>query len=66
MLPSHSPFTLANAIVPHLACAREELAILVEARGHDAIRGVKCLLHAVAVMHVDVDVQDTLVISDRR
>lgn len=38
----------------------------MEARGHDAIGGVERFLHAVAVMHVDVNVQDTLVISDRR
>lgn len=46
-----------------LARAGEELAILVETDGHDAVRCVESLFNTVSVMYVNVDIQDTLMIS---
>lgn len=40
---------------------REELAVLVERARHDAVGRVEGLLHAIAVVDVNVDVQDALV-----
>ena len=41
-----------------LSCSREIFAVLVEADGHDAIRGIECLFNAIAMVAVDVDVED--------
>ena len=49
--------------VAHVAGAREEVAELVVRERHDAIGRVERLLDAVAVMHVDIDVQHTVMIS---
>ena len=57
------PSALANSNVPNLSCTREELAVLVEARRHYSICGVKGLLDTVAMMHIDVNVQNPLVVS---
>mmetsp|Transcript_30866 Transcript_30866/g.106707 ORF Transcript_30866/g.106707 Transcript_30866/m.106707 type:complete len:392 (+) Transcript_30866:254-1429(+) len=48
--------------VGDVARAREEIAVLVEGDGHHAVRAVKCLLDAVAVVDVDVDVEDARVV----
>ena len=41
---------------------REEVPELVEGGGHHAVGRVESLLHAVAVVHVNVDVQHALVV----
>ena len=56
---------LAGADVAQVAGAREVLAVLVERDGHDAIGGVEGLLDAVAVVHVDVDVEHALVVLEQ-
>jgi len=43
-----------------VSSAREVLSKFVEGHIHDSVGGVEGLLHAVAMMNVDVDVQDTL------
>ena len=48
-----------------ISSSREVLSVLVEADGHDSVRGIEGLLHAVPVMDVDIDVQDTLVIFEQ-
>ena len=45
----------------HVARPREEVAVAVQGDGHDAVGEVEGLLHAVAVVDVDVDVQDARV-----
>ena len=52
----------ARAHVAHRARAGEEVAELVEGDAHDAVRRVEGLLHAVAVVDVDVDVQHARVV----
>ena len=47
---------------PKISSAREVLAVLVEGDGHDPVRGVEGLLHAVPVVDVDVDVEHSLVV----
>lgn len=47
-----------GAGVLDVAGPREEVAVLVQAEGHDTVGAVEGLLDAVAVMDVDVDVQD--------
>ena len=49
-----------NDSTPKVASSREVLSIFVEGDGHDPVRGVECLLHTVAVVDVNVDVQDPL------
>ncbi|RUS32932.1 hypothetical protein BC938DRAFT_473769 [Jimgerdemannia flammicorona] len=58
-------FAQGGANLIHVACAREKVAIvLVEGHSHNAICGVKGFLDAVAMVDVDVDVQDTGIVSD--
>ena len=45
---------------PEIASAGEVLSVLVEGDGHDSVGCVESLLHAVAVVDVDVDVQNAL------
>ena len=52
------------ANVEDVAGTREVFAELVEADGHDAVGGVEGLLDAVAVVDVDVDVEDALVLLE--
>jgi hypothetical protein len=59
------PLSFANPIIPHLACTREEFAILVETDTHDPICGIESLLHPIPMMHIDIDVEDSLVISQQ-
>lgn len=51
---------------PQVSSAGEVLAVLVERHGHDAVRGVEGLLHAVSVVDVNVNVQNPLVVSGTR
>ena len=48
---------LACTHILHRTCPREELSVLVEANSHDSVSQVEGLLHPVAVVDVDVDVQ---------
>ena len=49
-----------------VASARKVLAVLVERDGHDAVGCVESLLDAVAVVHINVNVQNALVHPARR
>eukprot|EP00850_Spirogloea_muscicola_P008017 SM000042S15284 [mRNA] locus=s42:174238:177192:+ [translate_table: standard] len=59
---AHGP--AGGLLAPEVAGAGEVLAELVEGDGHDAVGGVEGLLHAVAVVDVDVDVQHALVVLE--
>ena len=41
----------------HHTCPWEEVTILVEGHSHDAVCGIKGLLHTVTMMYINVDVQ---------
>ena len=44
----------------HVAGAGEEkVAVFMKRNGHDAIRKLKCLLNAVAVMNIDVNIKNS-------
>lgn len=47
---------------PQISCAREVLSVLVERNRHNTVRGVEGFLHAIAMMDVNIDVQDSLVV----
>ncbi len=53
-------FAVADADVAQLARAGEVLAVFMEGAGHDPVGGIEGFLDAVAVVDVDVDVQDAL------
>ena len=55
----------AAANVADVPGAGEELAVLVEGDGHDAVGGVEGLLHAVPVVHVNVNVQHAPVVLEQ-
>mmetsp|Transcript_21460 Transcript_21460/g.55233 ORF Transcript_21460/g.55233 Transcript_21460/m.55233 type:complete len:327 (-) Transcript_21460:288-1268(-) len=55
----------ARAHILHVARAGEVLAKLVERARHHAVGGVEGLLHAVAVVDVDVDVQHARVVLEQ-
>jgi hypothetical protein len=48
---------------PEISSAGEVLSVLVERDGHDTVSGIECFLHTITVMNVNVDVQNTLVVS---
>ena len=56
---------LAVAHIRDIARAREEIAEFVEGHRHHAIRGVKGLLDAIAVVDIDIDVQNAGIHSMR-
>lgn len=51
---------LSNTNVTKLTSPREVFSVLVERDGHDTVRRVESFLDAIAVVHINVDVQDTL------
>jgi hypothetical protein len=51
---------LANTDVAKLASAWEVLSILVERNSHDTVSGVESLLDTIAVMNINVNVENTL------
>ena len=57
---------LAVANVADVSGPGEKLAELVERHGHDSVGRVEGFLDAVSVMHVNVNVQDSIVISMKK
>ncbi|KAH3672372.1 hypothetical protein WICPIJ_010057 [Wickerhamomyces pijperi] len=55
--------TLANTNVTELTGPWEELTVFVERAGHDSVCGVEGLFNTVTVMHVDINVQHSWVVS---
>lgn len=51
---------------PQVTSAREVLSVLVERNCHDAVCGVEGLLHTIAMMDVNINVQNSLVVSVER
>lgn len=62
----HKPKLDGNFKRPLTRAGEEVVAVLVEGHGHDAVRQVKGLLDAVAVVNVDVDVQNPGVVPERQ
>lgn len=56
---------LADAHVAKLAGTREELAIFVEGDGHYPIGRVKSLFNAIAMMDVNVNIKNALVVAKK-
>jgi hypothetical protein len=56
---------LADANVAELTGSREILAIFVERDGHDAVGRVEGLFDAVAVVHINVNVENALVEAEQ-
>lgn len=57
-------FSLADADIAELTGAGKVLAIFVEGDGHDTVSGIERFFDAVAVVNVDVDVEDALLVSE--
>lgn len=55
---------LAVSDILEVARSREELAVLVERGGHDAVGGVERFFDSVAMVDVDVDVEDARVVAE--
>ena len=51
---------------PEVPCTREVFTILVEWYGHNSVCGIERFFHTITVMDVNINVQDTLVISDQK
>ena len=49
-----------------VSCSREVFAILVERDCHNTVSSVKGLLHPIAMVNVNVNVQHSLVVSERK
>jgi hypothetical protein len=61
---SDSPLALPYTVIPHLPSPGEEFPIFVEADTHDSVRSIEGLFHTVAVVNVDIDVEDSLMVSE--
>lgn len=55
--------TDSYADIPEFAGTGEVFSILVKRNRHDTISGVEGLLNAIAVMNINIDVQNTLLVS---
>lgn len=61
----HLPFGIPNTVIPHFSSPREELSILVETTRHDSISSIEGLFDSISMMHVDIDVEDSGVVSEQ-
>jgi hypothetical protein len=50
----------ANSNVAKLTSTRKVLAVLVKRDSHDSVRGIKGFFNAIAMVDIDVDIQDPL------
>jgi hypothetical protein len=48
-----------------ISSAREEIAIPVERHSHDSIRAVECLLNTVTMMHININIEDSIVVFQK-
>lgn len=53
----------ADSNIPEFSGSREVLAVLVEGDSHDSVCGIECLLHTIAVMDINIDVENALLVS---
>ena len=58
-------FSLANTYIAKLASPRKVFAVLVERDGHDAIGRVESFFNTIAVVDVNVDVEDAVVEAEK-
>jgi hypothetical protein len=57
--------TSANTDVAKLTGTWKVFAIFVERDGHNSVRGIKSFLNAIAVVNIDVNVQDPLLEAEK-
>ena len=57
--------TIANTNIAKLARTRKVFAILVEGNRHDAVSGVEGFFDAVAVVDINVDIEDALLVAEQ-
>jgi hypothetical protein len=50
-------------VYPNISGSRKEFAVFVEADRHDAVRGVECFFNTISMMDVNVDVQNSRMVS---
>lgn len=62
---SHLPFTFANSVISYFTSTREKFTILVKTARHDPVGRVEGFFHAIPVVDVNIDVQNTLMIPSR-
>ena len=55
----------AGPDIPQVSGAGEVFSVLVEGHSHDPVGGVEGFLHPVAVVNVNIDVENTLVILEQ-
>jgi hypothetical protein len=48
---------------PEITSSWEELAVLVETDGHHSVSGIEGFFYTVPVVHVDVDIKHSWVVS---
>jgi hypothetical protein len=54
--------TLSMPYVLDISCAREEITVPMEGDRHDSVGAVKCLFYSITMVHIDVYVQDSVVV----
>lgn len=56
-------FSGSHTNITQLTGSGKVFAVLVEGNRHNAVSCVECLLDTITVMHVDINIQDTLLES---
>lgn len=62
---SHLPFTFADSVISYFTSTREKFTVLVKTARHDPVGRIEGFFHAISVVYVDIDVQNTLMIPLR-
>jgi hypothetical protein len=57
--------SVSDSNVAQLSGAGEVFAIFMKGNGHDAVGGIECLFYAIAVVHINVNVEDALVEAEK-
>lgn len=52
----------SKASIFDVSCARKEVTISVERDSHHSVSAVESLFHSITMMHIDVDVEHSVVI----
>lgn len=55
---------LSDTIVTELTSPREVLSIFVEGSSHDSVGGIESFLNTITVMDIDVNVKNSLLVSE--
>ena len=57
------PLSFSDTVIAYFTCTGEELSVLVETDCHDSVCRVESFFNAITVVDVDIDVDNSLMVS---